>query len=530
MVKVVLTADRALFTDFNSNESLGFGLCLPFRLVPRFVEYRILAPPAPIGREGRAAFAPYALAKVEAALLAAGFRRDEVVIIPPEHVEKVVDKDTAVIGVHVVDPQGLAPVSWTLKVLSGGGVTCTQYEFEKLMEKLTKLKRRYGFKVVVGGPGVWQLKGLEEKFGIDVLFDGEAELTFPLIVRKVLSGEDVPKYVKGDVVPVNEVPPIVTPSRNGVVQITRGCPRRCQFCSPTMFFFRSMPLDVVLREIELNLKAGVKAVGYATEDVLLYGARGLDFNPEAVMKLFLKTLKVARRYGVNKVGFSHVTLSSALVLKDVVEFITDINGFSDSEPTFPQVGLESGSPRIVGMYFRGKAYPWRPKEWPDVVLKGVKLLNDNYWYPCLTYIVGFPDATPEDYVKTTELIDKLRDEGFKGWAFPLLLVPIGGTQIEGRANFKVLKDLPQEALDCMFAGWALSMKFSRIIYPKVLSSIRNPLVRKVVNSAAEKALEAMENWISVVREDPEIVEREFSKVNLRHLPSLVAAVIRSRKP
>ena len=80
----------------------------------------------------------------------------------------------------------------------------------------------------------------------------------------------------------------------------------------------------------------------------------------------------------------------------------------------------------------------------------------------------------------------------------------------------------------MFAGWALSMKFSRIIYPKVLSSIRNPLVRKVVNSVAEKALETMENWISMVREDPEVVEREFSKVNLRHLPSLVAVVIRSR--
>ena len=121
MVKVVLTADRALFTDFNSNESLGFGLCLPLRLVPKFIEYRVLAPQAPIGRDGRAAFAPYALSRVEAALLAAGFRRDEVAIIPPEHVEKAVDKDTAVVGVHVVDPQGLAPVSWTLRVLSGDG-------------------------------------------------------------------------------------------------------------------------------------------------------------------------------------------------------------------------------------------------------------------------------------------------------------------------------------------------------------------------------------------------------------------------
>jgi len=529
MVKVVLTADRALFTDFSGCEALGFGLCMPLRLVPRFIEYRILAPPASVREGGRAAFAPYALAKVEAALLAAGFKRDEVAITPPEHVEEVVDEDTAVVGVHVVDPQGLAPVSWTLKALTGGGATCTQYEFERLMGRLSKLRRRYRFKVVVGGPGVWQLRGLEGRFGIDVLFDGEAELTFPLIARRMLSGEEVPRYVRGGIVPVDKVPPILTPSRNGVVQITRGCPRRCQFCSPTALSFRSMPIDVILREVELNLKAGVGGVGYATEDVLLYGARGLSFRPEAVARLFSETLRVARRYGIDKVGFSHVTLSSALLLKGLVKFITDVNGLSDEEPAFPQVGLESGSPRIVGLYFKGKAYPWSPEEWPNVVLEGVKLLNDNYWYPCLTYIIGFPDATPEDYLKTIELIDRLRDEGFKGWAFPLLLIPMGGTQIEGKASFKTLRDLPQEALDCMAAGWTLSIRFSRTIYPKVLSSIRRrPLVHRIVNSVAERALEAMTNWILAVRRDPEIVERELSKVNLRHPPSLVATVIRSK--
>jgi len=528
MAKVVLTADRALFTDFNNCNALGFGLCMPLRLVPGFIEYRVLAPPAPAGKGGRATFAPYALAKVEAALLAAGFRRDEVIITPPEHVEKVIDKDTAVVGVHVVDPQGLAPVSWTLRVLSGGGVTCTQYEFERLMKKLAKLRRRYKFKVIVGGPGVWQLRNAEKKYGIDVLFDGEAELTLPLVVRRILSGEDVPKYVRGDIAPVDKIPPILTPSRNGGVQITRGCPRRCQFCSPTMFFFRSIPINVILREVTLNLRAGVGEINYITEDVLLYGAKGLDFNPEAIMKLFSKTLKVARRYDVDKVGFSHVTLSSALVLKDVVKFITDINGFSDSEPAFPQVGLESGSPRIVSMYFRGKAYPWSPKEWPDVVLNGVKLLNDNYWYPCLTYIIGFPNATPDDYLKTTELIDKLKDEGFKGWVFPLFLIPMGGTQIEGKTDFKVLTDLSQEALDCMIAGWILSIKFSRIIYPKLFSSIRNPLIHRIVSGVVEKALNAMENWISAVKRNPEIVEKKFSRINIRHLPSLAVTVVRSK--
>ncbi|RLF19351.1 MAG: hypothetical protein DRJ68_06040, partial [Thermoprotei archaeon] len=86
MPLIVLTADRALFTDFGGLNFLGFGLCLPYRLVPSFIEYNILAPRIPADEGGRALYAPYALAKVEASLLASGFNRSEVLITPPEHV------------------------------------------------------------------------------------------------------------------------------------------------------------------------------------------------------------------------------------------------------------------------------------------------------------------------------------------------------------------------------------------------------------------------------------------------------------
>ena len=525
MVRIVLTADRAVFTDFNGSDALGFGLCMPLRLVPKFVEYMILAPPTPLVNN-RASYAPYPLAKVEASLLASGFNRNEVVIIPPEHIKKVIDRDTAIVAIHVLDPQGLAPVPWTLRVLTGGGITCTQYEFEKLMCDVLELKRKYRFYVVVGGPGVWQLRGFEKKFGIDVLFDGEAELTFPVIVRKLLSGEEIPNYVKGEDVPIDKIPVISTPSRNGVIQITRGCPRKCQFCSPTMFNFRSIPIDLILREIELNLKSGIKSVSFAAEDVLLYGARGLLFNSEAVKKLFIKTLELSRQYDVYEIGFTHVSLSSALALKDVVKFISDVNGYSSDKPAFPQIGLESGSSRIVNMYFRGKPYPWKPDDWYNVVLKSVKLLNDNYWYPCLTYIIGFPKATPDDYIKTTELIDSLSSEGFMGWCFPLFLIPIGGTIIEDKTNFKFFRDLSTEMIDCIFAGWKLSIKFSRMIYPKVLSSIKNSLIRRIGGKLVENAINAMENWMFSIKHNPEIVEREFSKINVRNVPSLVVTVLR----
>ena len=68
------------------------------------MEYRLLAPEAPT--DGlRAKYAPYALGKVEASLLASGFSREDVVITPPHMIRKAIDKDTEIVGVHVVDPK-----------------------------------------------------------------------------------------------------------------------------------------------------------------------------------------------------------------------------------------------------------------------------------------------------------------------------------------------------------------------------------------------------------------------------------------
>jgi len=527
MARIVLTADKAIFTDYHGADLFGFGLCLPYRLVPELVQYRILSPGIPVTGL-RAKAAPYALCKVEASLIAAGFSRRDVVIVPPRMLPEAVGEDTELVAIHVLDPMGLAPVTWTLKAVSGGGRSCTELEFEKLMRAVRSLKERYGFKVVVGGPGNWQLRGREDRYGIDVLFDGEAELTFPMLVKKLLGGEEVPRYVRGDPAPLDKIPPIITPSRNGLVQITRGCPRRCHFCSPTMWSFRSFPLDIIAKEIEFNLRNGIGRISFITEDVLLYGARGLELNSDAVKKLFKAAADLARRWRVpEKIGFSHVSCSSALLLKDAVKYITEIQGLSEEEPTFPQVGLESGSPKVVAKYFRGKAYPWRPEDWPEVVVESSKLFNDSYWYPCFTYIVGFPDATPDDYVATTELIDRLREEGFVGWVFPLLLIPMGGTIIERRGvgfPSPSLSKLPREAIDCMIAGYKLSIANSKKLANRVIS-VRNPLLAKIFHNLASRAIDAMEYWISGVEKDLDVIESEYSKFSIRSTRELAKAVL-----
>ena len=528
MAKIVLTADRALFTDYHGFDFFGFGLCMPYRLVPRIVEYRLLTPKTPT--DGlRAKHAPYALGKVEASLLASGFSREDVVVAPPHMIRKAIDEDTEIVGVHVLDPKGLAPVSWTLKALSGGGMTCTELEFEKLIYEIKGLKERYRFKVIAGGPGNWQLRGYEDKYGIDVLYDGECEITFPLIVKKILDGEEVPRYVQGESATVDKIPLITTPSRNGLVQITVGCPRRCRFCNPTMWKFRSIPLDNIMKEVEFNLKNGIKNISFVTEDVLLYGANGLRLNSNAVKKLFKSAVDLAEKYGVSKkVGFSHISCASALVLKDAVKYISEIEELSENEPIFPQIGLESASPRIVNKYFRGKAYPYKPEEWSDVLIEASKLFNDVFWYPCYTYIVGFPDATAEDYIATTELIDDLKSEGFIGWTFPLLLIPMGGSVIERKkeADFAYLSKLPEEAIDCIVCGWKLSVYNSRRLVSKLIKG-GNPLISRIMLRLAFRAIDAMEAWIDGISKCPEVINDAYSKVNIRSGMGLVRAILTS---
>nr|AIE93259.1 Fe-S oxidoreductase [uncultured marine thaumarchaeote AD1000_33_B07] len=62
---------------------------------------------------GVAKFAPYGLRKVEAGLLRDGFKREDVVVAHPDHIEKFIGPETEVVGTHEMDPLGMGPVTMT---------------------------------------------------------------------------------------------------------------------------------------------------------------------------------------------------------------------------------------------------------------------------------------------------------------------------------------------------------------------------------------------------------------------------------
>ncbi|MHC1629096.1 MAG: hypothetical protein ACXQTI_09755 [Candidatus Nezhaarchaeales archaeon] len=88
---------------------------------------------------------------------------------------------------------------------------------------------------------------------------------------------------------------------------------------------------------------------------MLYGAKGINVNEEALLSLFKS---ISRE--VPSITFNHASFASVLSAKNIMKELTELSGHGADKPLFPQIGPESGSPRIMKKYMSGKSRPWRP--------------------------------------------------------------------------------------------------------------------------------------------------------------------------
>lgn len=451
--KVVLTSDRTLMSEYNNNEFIGFAACAP-GFLPGFLYKSLFCPSVPCS-EGIPAFTHCGLRKIEASLLVNGFSEEEVVVGHPEKLNKVIDKDTKVIGITTNDPLGLGPASSTFSSLTGRE-TYTAYYFRKLVTN--KLIRKHNLKVIVGGPGSWQLEDerIRAELGIDCLFHGEGELIAPELFHKALNGEDLPKIAHGDVVPADKIPAIKNPTVNGLVEIARGCGRGCKFCNPTMAKVRYQSLEKILEEVKINVRAHKKrGVILHAEDVLRYKAKGVIPNEEEVLKLFREVKKIT-----SDIGISHFALASVVAKPALIKKLSELLEVGSSRLLWysGQTGIETGSPELAGRHLVGKAKPFKIRDWPWVVREAFQVLKDNKWIPCATLIMGAPKETKEDVIKTKELVEDLR--GYKSLIVPLFFVPIGNLSNE---RFFTAKDMRAEHWALLATCWKHNFRWLSIL-------------------------------------------------------------------
>ncbi|MEM3627093.1 MAG: radical SAM protein [Candidatus Bathyarchaeia archaeon] len=477
--EILLTADRTLMSDYHGNEFLGFGTCAPPNVIPDKLYEWLFFPPIKT-RRGIPRAAPYGLRKIEAQLLREGFN---VLTVAPDHLKRYIH-EAKVLGIHVMDPFGLGPASSTFAAILKKEPFLAQHFRALLSSPEIRRAKKRGLKIIVGGSGVWQFRyrpKFVEEYGIDCIIEGEAEKVVGKIFRAALDGEPLPQYYEvgiKETPSLDEIPDIAGPSINGLIEIGRGCCRGCEFCSVTLRPLRWYPYEKIMREIEVNMKIGrIRSQCLHAEDVMLYGSRNTLPNEEKLVKLHEMVLKKA-----DSIGWSHCSLAAVAakpkLLSKIAEIILQKQSWWGAE-----IGIETGSPEIAKKIMPAKAHPFKAEEWPEVVRMGMGLMHDNKLIPACTLIVGVPEETESDLIKTIELVEDLKD--IRSLIVPLFFVPLGKMKDEEWFKETEMKELHNELLvkclehDFYWIDKLIELSFAKRISANIIRSFYRGFVEIV---------------------------------------------------
>jgi len=490
---IVLTADRTLMSEYGGAIFLGFTACAPRGSLPDWVYFSHMCPPIDVNEDGSVDVAPNGTRKIEAALLNGGFSREDVIVAHPEHLHKVIGAKTKAVGITENDPLGMGPATSTFTQLFGGEA----YMATKFRELLNHPAiKEFKPKIIVGGPGAWQLEAeeVQEKMGIDCVTIGEGERVVGPLFEKALNGGDLPHVVYGDVVPEEEIPVNRGATIDGIVEIARGCGRACDFCVPTLLRFRCIPVGHVLKEVELNLRAGRQPLLHA-EDILRYGSKGIEVNKETATHLFRS---VQNHPGVNRINISHYALSSVASAPELIQELSDIMGATEERWIGGQTGIETGSPQLISKHMRGKCRPFTPEQWPDVVLDSFGTLAENNWVPCGTLIFGLPEETEKDVELTISLVEKLKS--FRSLIIPLFLVATG--RLADRCESFTLEKLTVRHSELLLKCWKHNLEWLPILFRRwSRMSLRHRMVRHGVSTLFSYGVKEARNAIRLCEEE-----------------------------
>ena len=539
--KVVLSADRNLMSPYRGISLASFFGCAPaldfnrskdsfwYYILKNQVTPRVLFDFIcnPIGHNnGIANFAPYGLRKLEASLLSDGYNPGDVVVAHPDYIDKFIGPETEVVGIYEMDPLGMGPVTMTF-TFGRKMMSYDELYNRDLHLRINAAKNRNGSKakVIVGASGTWQYNydpAKIEEYGLYGIVEGDLGGIGPELdgvgarfFNAVINGEletsnpfkksefkvEIKEFVKSDrkyhgrffhysdEPSIDEIPNIVNPSMHGMIEVMRGCGRGCKFCDVTLRPLRYYPIEKVQKEIEINMKyGGLKNAWIQSDDIFVYGlnprtTKNMQPNREAIEELFKGIMDT----GIEHTNPTHGTLAGAIADERLVPNVSKIIKSSPDNFIGIQCGLETGSIRLIGKYADRKLAPFRPSEWHWVVKEGVKTLNEHYWIPAFTLIMGLDNnESMDDSWETIRLIHELETEqpDSKFTVTPLTFVPIG--LLEKSNFFDIGNTIDPGKLGVMYKTWQHNFKYG---IQKFMSKVgRHNTVKSTFFSGLAKTL------------------------------------------
>jgi len=467
-VKFVLTAPDTESTeqDFSPWKQMVYASA-PARFVPRFLYEKAFNHPR--YPDGSAKVMPYGV-RVTEEILRRHFGDDEVVVCYPEDLGRFVGPKTAAVGVGAHNPIGTAFSTGVYSNIFGSSARpINAAESERIYKH--PVLRRYRPKVIVGGAGAWQIHKTNsmDRLGVDCVINGRAESVLLELFQKAEAGEDLPRYVNA---PEPAVEELVIPRKRstyGIVEMNRGCGRQCAFCSPTLETRISVPPEMVMESVRANTRNGGKIIFPVSEDIFIYGAAAPFYIPNENEILSFYDM-IAREPGVEYLPLSHSTIAPAVVnprlIKEMSKILLPKSALRNRNSTHPDkrflaplIGIETGSPRLSALTMSGKSLPFDIRDWQEIVVEGINILNENNWFPVCTFIIGLPNETEDDLRQTLDLLHRLKHN--KVLYVPSIFTPLEDTRMADGQGLKP-RQLTQLQWEFMMTAWMQSRDFGEM--------------------------------------------------------------------
>jgi radical SAM superfamily enzyme YgiQ (UPF0313 family) len=287
--------------------------------------------------------------------------------------------------------------------------------------------KKRGIPVVMGGVHASMLAE-EALQHVNAVVVGEAEEVWPDLIEDLKKGQLKRIYQGNGFVDPSKLP---LPRRDllnekfyfplKLLETTRGCPHRCDFCGVSKFFgfrYRNRPINEIDRELRILFRKGPvispalkKAFSIFSKDLPYFLKRRLlyiiDSNIAGDRRFCLDLVSLLKEYDL--LWWGHAPVSIAFDGKL-------LNGFSQSGCIALNIGFESLSTKNLQTMGKGFNPPSRYAE-------AVKSIHDQGIGIMGTFIVGLDDDDPGVFQR---IIDFCIGEKLD-WALTFIMAPYPGT-------------------------------------------------------------------------------------------------------
>jgi len=278
-------------------------------------------------------------------------------------------------------------------------LTC---QFEDTHQIIGELRSRFGSKISIlaGGPHATACPEEVLNSGADIVVCGEAEISFPDILKRVIAGQPCePRQIPAGLVELDAFCSF-SPKRGmfGPIEITRGCAFACNYCQTSRIFgthLRHKSIPTIVRQAQALRSVNRKVVRLLSPNAFSYGSPdGRQINLPAMREL-LSALQSGLEKNT-KIIFAHFPseVRPEHVIPETLDLVKEFAGNDEIV-----IGAQSGSDRMLESCHRAH----------DIasVLGAVTLARRYGFKVIVDFIFGLPGETPADLRETVKAMEEV---------------------------------------------------------------------------------------------------------------------------